>query len=455
MKLSKIRKILTPQSSDPDVRNRELVLYYLLAGTFLLAIGAFLATLLSLIVLHHGYMVIRVLTTGCFALAIAVLYYQAYKKHRRKLVATILSAIFLIGASVVAYTWGLLIPTGLLLFALSIVMAGVLINSRSSLYALALTVIIFIGLQYAKSHHLITPNLKWMDASSNGGDVFIFTVILAIITLVSYLFNHQMEQSLHRARQSEAELSRQKDLLEIKVEERTRELEAAQMEKVQQVYRFAELGRVSSALFHDLANHLTSVSLDIEGLEQSGRSKIMRRIQGDMRYIDDVVQRVRFQLRGQTEIEEFNVRKEIDQVIKILAYKTVHAHVTISIVKNSPKPILFTSDVTRFRQLIINLLSNAIEAYPDEYLAASPNRKVILSIEQKSTALIISVTDWGYGIKPDRRTKVFEPFYTDKKEGTGIGLFIVQQIVEQDLKGTITLTSSSKKGTVFTVRLPL
>lgn len=448
-------RFIHPRSVSPDLANRELVLNFVFLGVILLALASLLNTLVSLIMLREKEFIGRALVIGIFSMVLIGIYAYSRAKQKHTFAAISLLGVFFLAACLVVYQWGILTPIGPLLFGLVIVMAGILLNSRSALYAAGITALVMGFFGYVESHKLTSPDISWSPANANMGDVVGFYGIFAIIALVSWLFNHQMEQSLKRAQKSEAALSRQKALLEIKVEERTRELEVAQVEKMKQVYRFAELGRVSSALFHDLANHLTSVSLDIEGLEPKGRSKIMQRIQQDIHYIDDVVQRVRFQLRGQSEIERFNVMKEINRVIKIMTYQTIQAQVVIEAHRSGNKPIYYTGDITRFRQLINNLLSNAVEAYPAPKTSLKKPRVVELHIEQTDKSLVVRVKDRGVGIKKSQQAKVFEPFFTNKHDGTGIGLFIVKQIAEQDLKGTIQLASSPEEGTEFIVTLPL
>ena len=197
-------------------------------------------------------------------------------------------------------------------------MAGILVSARSALYAASGIALILGTLQYAKTQQYIHPDLEWMHISSTPGDVIGFSAILFIIALVSWLFNRQMEMSLKRARRSEKALQRQKDLLEIKVEKRARQLEAAQLEKMQQLYRFAELGQLSTALFHDLANHLSTVNVDIEGLSAGDHPDIMRRIQQNVGHINTIVRRVRQQIGGKSTTEAFDILNETEEVIKIL-----------------------------------------------------------------------------------------------------------------------------------------
>lgn len=104
-------------------------------------------------------------------------------------------------------------------------------------------------------------------------------------------------------------------------------------------------------------------------------------------------------------------------------------------------------DVGQMKQVLMNLIKNAMQAM---------TRDGVLTIETGSTAdsVWISVTDTGGGIEPDKINHIFEPFYTTKKKGTGLGLMIVQRIMRQH-GGHIELESRVGQGTTFRLRLPL
>ncbi len=104
-------------------------------------------------------------------------------------------------------------------------------------------------------------------------------------------------------------------------------------------------------------------------------------------------------------------------------------------------------DVGQIKQALVNLIKNAMQAM---------TRDGVLSVETGSTAesVWISVADTGGGIPADKINHIFEPFYTTKKKGTGLGLMIVQRIVQQH-GGKIELESRVGEGTTFRLRLPL
>ncbi len=452
-------QFIKPTSTDSDLAEREIVLNYLLIGILVLSLVSFIVTLFSGPLASHGpgYF-LRLFYNFVTSAFIVGLYVAARYRKRYKAVAVILTLLVTAFGCFVALQWGILDPDSVLLLSLSIVMAGILIGARYSLYVACLFVAVLAYLQHGESTGSLHPDLSWLGSKPIFGDVVSFSVILLLIALVSWLFNRQMEMSLKRAQRSEKALQRQKQQLEIKVEKRARQLEEAQLEKMQQLYRFAELGQLSTALFHDLANHLSTVNVDIEGfkgLSQGDQPDIMHRIQQNVGHINAIVGRVRQQIGGKSSIEAFDIAHEIEEVVKILEATAEQAGVTITVTADkSVKPaLLCRGDVTRFRQVILNLVCNGIEAYP---VRRTPRalRVVTVTLKRQGTALTIDVNDRGLGIRTASQAKIFEPFYTTKSTGVGIGLFIVKQVLENDFNGTISLSSNKAQGTTFSVSLP-
>jgi C4-dicarboxylate-specific signal transduction histidine kinase len=95
---------------------------------------------------------------------------------------------------------------------------------------------------------------------------------------------------------------------------------------------------------------------------------------------------------------------------------------------------------------MINLMLNAIDAVKQKESPQISTR----AYANSSGRVVIEVTDNGYGIKPDIMDKIFMPFFTSKKDGSGIGLSLSRQIMHLH-KGTITVKSLPEEGTVFTL----
>ncbi len=440
---------IAPKQRDEDVRNRELVLNVLLASTLLMLS-------LGLILLLVDWTILRFTSAGSRLPALVIAtsgvgaLYGLVRRGFYRFSASLLVIIYFVLAAGVTYRWGVTIPTGPLLLGLVIVLAGILLGPAYSLYAALASGSLLTILQLLAENGFINPDWSWTLQPPTMGDVAGFCLLFALIALVIWLFNNQMERSLKRARRAEKALIRQKGLLETAVEKRTRELQDAQLEKIQQMYRFAELGQLSTALLHDLANHLTTLTLDIEGLEEQSRSRMLQRAKRSIRYIDDMVLRVRDQLHGRSIARSFNVITEMNEVMQIMGHKAQTHHVTLAWEpRGNRKMLRLNGEPVKFRQLMTNLTSNAIDAYVD---SAGAHRGVLVAAEAINDFVVVTVNDWGKGIPKADRAQLFEPFYSTKKTGMGMGLFIAKQIVEDHFGGNITVGDSTEHTTLI-VRL--
>jgi signal transduction histidine kinase len=107
-------------------------------------------------------------------------------------------------------------------------------------------------------------------------------------------------------------------------------------------------------------------------------------------------------------------------------------------------------DRTQLIRIITNLVKNAIQSIPDEQL----EKHILVSVNEEEDNVIIAVKDNGIGIESENREHVFEPKFTTKTSGMGLGLGIIKNIIE-NYKGTITFESEVGKGSTFIVSLPI
>jgi C4-dicarboxylate-specific signal transduction histidine kinase len=271
---------------------------------------------------------------------------------------------------------------------------------------------------------------------------------------ISWLSNRETEKSLKRARKSEADLKKERDLLEIKVKERTEELKKAQLEKIAQVYRFAEFGRLSSGFFHDLVNPITIVCLNLERINGSRIKEIgeaknyLSKAVDATRRLESFIMTARKQIRKEEEKKIFSVYDEVQQIIEMLSYKARKANVEVKL-KMSEALELF-GDSVRFSQAITNLVANAIDAYAN---ISSQTKKVEIKVFYKNNSIFLEIKDFGEGIKKDNLKLIFEPFFSTKQEqGIGIGLSLTKDIIEKDFGGSIEVFSEEGEGAKFVLK---
>lgn len=116
-----------------------------------------------------------------------------------------------------------------------------------------------------------------------------------------------------------------------------------------------------------------------------------------------------------------------------------------------PESLMLTADKEQIQQVLINLIKNAIQALQSQG-KNNPHKQIILLAQQDTYSRpVISVIDNGPGIKKEALERIFIPFYTTKKAGSGIGLSLSRQIMRQH-KGTITVRSSPEEGTEFILK---
>lgn len=127
---------------------------------------------------------------------------------------------------------------------------------------------------------------------------------------------------------------------------------------------------------------------------------------------------------------------------KELMEKNIHLNISVY-----PEDLTLSADKNMIEQVIINLLKNAIQSFED-----GGNKQIVLkaSLNEKSRPLI-AIRDNGTGIDPEALEKIFIPFFTTKKYGSGIGLSLSRQIMRQH-QGTLTVKSTVGKGTEFIMR---
>ena len=118
--------------------------------------------------------------------------------------------------------------------------------------------------------------------------------------------------------------------------------------------------------------------------------------------------------------------------------------------KSDSPEIISKIDRTQLIRIITNLVKNAIQAIPEN----QETKSIIVTVKKEQNNVLITVADNGIGIQTKDISRIFEPKFTTKSSGMGLGLGIIKNIIE-NYKGTITFESKFGKGTTFTVSLPI
>lgn len=455
-------RLVEPRSKPEDLKRREFILNVLLLGSIILSVVTFCVAKINLIRLGTAYKGV----SPAILLIISLLFLALYFFSRAGFfisVAYIFIGLGFASATYTVYTWGVDIPQGLLVYALIIVMSGVLISTKFAFVVTLITTIGLILLAYFQINMIIHPYLYWRNEMIGMEDIATIGFTLGLTMLVSWLSNREIEKALKRARRSETALKKERDLLEIKVIERTKELEKAQLEKTRHLYRLADFGRMAAGLFHDFVNPLTLVSLNLEQLQArntgakarnlADANSFLERAVDGTRSMENFAQAIRRQLQKQKTEVVFCLNEEISQAINVFAYKAKDKKVRIRFINK--ERVRTYGNPFRFNQLVSNLVSNSIDAY--DKVRRRKNREIIIKLARQDSKVLLTVQDFGCGIQKKNLGKIFNLFFTTKsaEKGVGIGLPICKDIVEKELGGKIEVESKEDEWTTATVDFPI
>lgn len=383
------------------------------------------------------------------------------QKGYSKLSAQLFIIVLLLAGMYNSWVWGADVPIGYLLYTLVIVLAGIIVGSKFAFNILIITALFLISLSHLQATDIVKYDEYWLSSPPSIVDGIISSISLSIIALVSWVSNREIEKSLTRAQISEKELKEERDLLEIRVEERTKQLKKAQMEKMLSMYRFADLGRLSAGLIHDIVNPLTVVSLNLEQVydhsAQSTQENIhalqlatKRALTGTKR-IEEYVDAARKHIQKQDDQSLFPICTEIGRVKSLFSYRCRKEQV--SFITACDPSIHLRGNSVRFNQCLSNIVANALDA---QTLSTKKNKTVHVTVEKDKDTITVKISDNALGIKPSVLKHIFDPFFTTKgiDKGTGIGLSMTKEIIQDSFKGTITVETKSQIGTTFTISLP-
>ena len=227
---------------------------------------------------------------------------------------------------------------------------------------------------------------------------------------------------------------------------------ADQRERLSYIEKQSAWQEMARQVAHEVKNPLTPMKLMMKNFERkfdpndpNNETKV-KNLSGVIIGQIEVISRVatafsEFAQLPKRNDEEINLNREIRNVLTIFSDENIFIH-------TSHDNIMMKIDKDYLARIIINLVTNASQAKAD-------NRKSVINvdIEKIEKRIKIIVNDNGVGISPDKLEKIFDPNFTSKNSGMGIGLTMVKRMVE-DYNGTITVVSEVDKGATFTISMP-
>jgi PAS domain S-box-containing protein len=229
--------------------------------------------------------------------------------------------------------------------------------------------------------------------------------------------------------------------------------ERKELEKqLKETERLAAIGTTAGMVGHDIRNPLQAILGDLFLIEQEINAnkqcenkdieEYLQNVNDNIAYINKIVS----DLQDYTRIIKPTLTKVqlVDVVFKVIEGFKVPNNIQIGVDIN--EDVFFKTDETYLMRILSNLIGNAIQAM-------SQGGTLTIRAHKEENSMVIKIIDTGVGIADKDKPQLFQPLFTTKAKGQGLGLAVVKRFIEA-LNGTITVESQVGKGTVFTIQLP-
>lgn len=221
-------------------------------------------------------------------------------------------------------------------------------------------------------------------------------------------------------------------------------------DKLVEAEKLAALGKLSGIVAHDLRNPLAVIRnsayllrKNLEGTKDSRVIKYLELLDEEVDVADSIIEEVlSFTRIKNIKLSSFKINEIAEKVLT-----KINIPESVKIIKSLDKSIpAMQGDKEQLQRLMTNLIRNAVEAMPE-------GGKLTITAAFKDTVILIKISDTGVGIDKEEADRIFEPMFSTKIHGTGLGLPACKNIVEAH-KGHISVKSQKGKGTVVSVVLP-
>lgn len=220
-----------------------------------------------------------------------------------------------------------------------------------------------------------------------------------------------------------------------------------EMQRREELARFGEMGAVMA---HEIRNPLAGIKGFAQLIEttvniEQAHTYAGKIVHQSLRMESLVNDLLAFAREDRGERQRTDLSALVRECVTMIRMEADSARVEVICTPQAAIHVLVVSD--RIIQLLLNLLKNGLQAMPN-------GGELRVELENKKTGVIIRIRDSGIGIPPENIHHIFEPFWTNRANGTGLGLALCRKVV-QEHGGSLTVESTSGVGTTFTVTLPM
>ncbi|MBO0723521.1 MAG: PAS domain S-box protein, partial [Blastocatellia bacterium] len=237
-------------------------------------------------------------------------------------------------------------------------------------------------------------------------------------------------------------------------------------EELRRSRTLSAVGQITAQVAHEIYNPLGAIKLNLELLEMqtTGADDDLRHTIGRLKlgveHLSTIIMDLRYLTRPrEPERKPTDLNLLLDEVVDLAGDRLERSRITVTrdYSKEAPQGEF---DPQQLRKVFLNLLINAVEASPNNGMVELLTRKLseseasaITDLNSENGAIAVSVIDHGVGMSAETKRRLFEAFYTTKRNGTGLGMMITQEIVKKH-GGKIEVESAEGRGTTVNVYLP-
>lgn len=422
----------------------KAVVYGSLVVTILLSVMLFISY--SFFENHH---VLSRLGCGLVTAAMLIVCVILLHSGRTNYAAIVTTLICYAVATIATITWSINTPFATLMFGYVILLAGIFFGSRAILPASLIVIITLLSIQTASSADIIQSYTLHFSSGSTYADILGYSVMLSIFGLIAWLSGRQIEITMsslliakrkleYHNKYIESELKREKEILRI-----------TQIEELGAIYRFAEIGRKTSILLHNLANQVTELTLEIP---ETTDDRLLKESRRTISSIGKLLNQAQVDIK-ETDQTDFTVIQLLKEVATKLSDRATSVRVELQVEEPSQADqAQIHGDRLLLTQAIEVIVSNSIDAYKENRYRR--RRNVLLRTSQANGTVDIVIRDFGPGIPMALQSSLFKSPYTTKENGHGVGLYVSQQIIQHHFNGKISFISDGKR-TIFHIKIPL
>ncbi|MCX6153392.1 MAG: ATP-binding protein [Candidatus Kapabacteria bacterium] len=230
-------------------------------------------------------------------------------------------------------------------------------------------------------------------------------------------------------------------------------------DKLVQADKLVLLDQLSAGVAHEIRNPLAAVNLNLQVLKRKIKEDapeynyISTALQGVDRISRIVEVTLNFSRPAMPEITDVNLNTLLRASLDLTASALKRKEITVDLKLDDALPLV-AADAKQMQQVFINLITNAADAIKTKGMISISSYPEAPQRQNEGEYACVSITDNGIGITPEDLPKIFNPFFTRKAEGTGLGLPITQRILHQH-SGIVDVESKVGEGTTFYIKLPV